>query len=322
MSVGSGGGHGSGTVLVTGAAGFLGRHLTRELLGRGASVVAFDIAAARLEALADAGATTVAGDLARWNDVLDACVSHGVRRIFHCGALLSALAEAEPTAAYRANADGTYHVLEVARILDLDRVVFTSTMATFGRGAGDPVADDAPQWPTTIYGATKVFGERLVEYHHRRYGLDARGVRFPSVVGHGRGGTGASGYTSLAFDEPACGRPYALPVGADVRCQLMHVDDAVRALLELDAAPDRDLSRRIYNIAGIAPSAAEVVAAVTDTVPDAELTFVPDDGIEAIVGSWPLRLDDRDARGDWGWSLELDVTGVARRVAEQAGEQR
>lgn len=93
-------------------------------------------------------------------------------------------------------------------------------------------------------------------------------------------------------------------------------------LLGLDAAPADVLGRRVYNIAGIAPTAAEIVSAVTDIVPDAELTFVPDDRTEGIVGSWPLRLDDRDARGDWGWSLELDVTGVAGRVVEQAGEQR
>ena len=310
------------SVMVTGAGGFLGHALSAALLDAGEDVVAFDVDPRGMADLAPAGARVVVGDLGRWNDVLGAVTDHGVRRIFHCGALLSATAEANPTAAYTANADGTHHVLEVARMLDLERVVFTSTMATFGREAGDPVTDDAPQWPTTIYGATKVFGERLVEYHHLRYGLDARALRFPSVVGHGRGGTGASAFSSLAFDEPACGRPYRCYVSADVRCQLLHVDDAVGALLGLDAAPEKALTRRIYNIGGLAPSAQEIVDAVRAAVPDADLGFAPDDHLEAIVRSWPLTLDDTNARTDWGWERHLDLPAIADRfVADAAGER-
>lgn len=304
-------------VLVTGAAGFLGRAVAGALLDRGERVVAFDLDPA-VGDLTEQGATALVGDLGRWNDVLAAVVRFEVDRIFHCGALLSAAAEAAPTAAFEANAVGTYHVLEVARLVGVRRVVFTSTMATFGRAAGDPVDDDAPQWPTTIYGATKVFGERLVEYHHLRYGLDARALRFPSVIGPGRGATGASGYTSLTFDEPAHGRPYRLPVAPEVRCQLIPVWDAVRALLEFDAAPADALTRRVYNIGGVSPSAAELVAAVRRVLPDADLDFDPDPVIEPIVRSWPLRLDDTAARRDWGWTLEVDLGEVARRYLAAA----
>ena len=310
------------SVMVTGAGGFLGHALSLALREAGEDVVAFDIAPRGMADLDEAGITVVVGDLGRWNDVLQAVTDHGVRRIFHCGALLSATAEANPTGAYAANADGTHHVLEVARMLDLDRVVFTSTMATFGRGAGDPVADDAPQWPTTIYGATKVFGERLVEYHHLKYGLDARAVRFPSVVGHGRGGTGASAFSSLIFDEPACGRPYSCYVSADVRCQLLHVDDAVAALRGLDAAPADALTRRIYNIGGLAPSAGEIAEAVTAAVGDTDIRFEPDAHLEGIVRSWPLTLDDTNARTDWGFARRLDLAAIVDRfVADGAGER-
>ncbi len=306
------------TALVTGAAGFVGRTLVGALLERGEEVVAFDVDAEGVERLAAAGATGVVGDLARWNDVLDAVTSHDVLRIFHCGALLSAGAEAAPTAAYAANVDGTHHVLETARALGLERVVVTSTMATFGRGAGDPVADDAPQWPTTLYGCTKVFAERLVEYYTQRYGVDVRALRFPSIVGRGRGGSGASAFTSLVFDEPAAGRPWRVYVSLDVRCQLLHVDDAARALVEFDAAPQEVLHRCVYNIGGIAPTARELVDAAVRAFPRAELSFEPDPQLEAIVRSWPLRLDDAAARGDWGWRTELDLDGIARRFGRPA----
>jgi nucleoside-diphosphate-sugar epimerase len=191
-------------------------------------------------------------------------------------------------------------------------------MATFGREAGDPVGDDAPQWPTTIYGATKVFGERLVEYHHLRYGTDARALRFPSIVGTGRGGSGASGYSSMVFDAAAHGEPYRLYVGPDVRCQLLHVDDAVAALLAIAEAPPEHLTRRIYNIGGIAPTAHELVAAIRRVLPDADLDHDPDPNLEAIVRSWPRRLDDANAHQDWGWKLSLDLDGIVARFVADA----
>ncbi|MBW3663476.1 MAG: NAD-dependent epimerase/dehydratase family protein [Actinobacteria bacterium] len=305
------------TALVTGAAGFLGRALVRRLREDDRQVVAFDVATGVHE-LAEIGATTEQGDLGRWNDLLDVVTAYGPEVVFHCGALLSAAAEADPTAAYEANATGTHNLLEIARTVGIDRIVFTSTMATFGRGAGDPVADDAPQWPTTIYGATKVFGERLVEYHHLRYGTDVRALRFPSIVGTGRGGSGASGYSSMVFDAAAHGAPYQLYVGPDTRCQLLHVDDAVAALLALaEAAPER-LSRRIYNIGGIAPTAQELVEAIRRVLPEARLGYEPDPELEAIVGSWPLRLDDRNAHRDWGWKLGLDLDGIVARFVADA----
>lgn len=308
------------TALVTGAAGFLGRALVRRLRAADRQVVAFDIAPTVHE-LADVGAITEQGDLARWNDLLDVVTAYGPETVFHCGALLSAAAEANPTAAYEANATGTHNLFEIARTVGVDRVVFTSTMATFGREAGDPVPDDAPQWPTTIYGATKVFGERLVEYHHLRYGSDLRAVRFPSVVGAGRGGSGASGYSSMVFDEPAHGRPYELYVGPQTRCQLLHVDDAVDALLGLEAADSGQLTRRIYNIGGIAPTAQELVDAVRRAIPHADLSFAPDDALEAIVRSWPERLDDTNAHRDWGWKLRHDLDAIVERFTADADRE-
>lgn len=305
------------TALVTGAAGFLGRNLVRRLREDGRQVVAFDVADG-VHGLADLGATTERGDLGRWNDLLDVVTAYGPEVVFHCGALLSAAAEADPTAAYEANATGTHNLLEIARTVGIDRVVFTSTMATFGRGAGDPVADDAPQWPTTIYGATKVFGERLVEYHHLRYGTDVRALRFPSIVGTGRGGSGASGYSSMVFDAAARGAAYRLYVGPDTRCQLLHVDDAVAALLAIaDAAPER-LTRRIYNIGGIAPTARELIEAISRVLPEADLGYEPQPELEAIVRSWPLRLDDANAHRDWGWKMGLDLDGIVARFVADA----
>lgn len=287
---------------MTGGAGFLGAGLVRALRDAGDDVVAFDIAPAD-------GA--IRGDLASWVDVARAVEAARPHRIFHCGALLSAIAESDVPRAVRTNADGTFNVLEAARLLGVAQVVFSSTVATYGEGAGDPVLEGAPQRPTTIYGVTKVYGERLGEYYATRYGLDFRGLRLPSVVGPGRGATGVSAYSSLMIEQPARGLPYTVPLEPRSAMPILYVDDAVRALVEIavaSAAP-----RRVYNIAGISPSADEIAAEVRRCVPDALIDFAPDAAAQAVLDSWPIGIEDIPAQDDWGWRCPTDLRALVER---------
>lgn len=291
--------------LVTGGAGFLGRALVDTLADEGHDVVSFDIAPADIR-----------GDLASWADVARAIGSVRPTHIFHCGALLSAVAEADVPRAVRTNADGTFNVLECARLFDAEQVVLTSTVATYGDDAGDPVPEGAPQRPTTIYGVTKVYAERLGEYYARRYGLDFRGIRLPSVVGPGRGATGVSAYTSMMIEEPALGRPYTVPLGPGSAMPILWVGDAVRALLDLSSAAKP--ARCVYNIAGISPTAAAIADAVRAVVPDARLDFAPDPASQAVLDSWPVGIDDTAARTEWGWTCSTTLTDLVERFVRAA----
>lgn len=291
------------TTLITGAAGFLGRALARSLAEAGDPAVLFDLDPSNQELVG--GSRIVRGDLGSWADVAGVFSEHRPERVFHCGALLSALAEERPQAAVRANADGTYHVLEAARLFGTPQVVFTSTIATYGPGIPDPVPEDSPQLPTTIYGVTKVYGERLGEYYWSRFGLDVRGIRFPSIVGPGRGPSGVTGYSSMMIDEPARGRGYVVPVEERTVIPILYVDDAVRALLDVSEA--ERLTRRIYTLAGISPTAAEIADAVRSEVPDATLEFSPEPQTQAILDTLPRSLADDSARTDWGWEGSPDL---------------
>jgi nucleoside-diphosphate-sugar epimerase len=96
---------------------------------------------------------------------------------------------------------------------------------------------------------------------------------------------------------------------------ILYVDDAVRALLELaDAAGP--LPRRVYNIAGISPSATEIADAVRRRVPGARIDFAPDPTSQAVVDSWPAALDDGPAQAEWGWKLGLDLEALVERFGE------
>lgn len=302
-------------VVVTGGSGFLGAHLARALVSRGDSVTSLDVAPPP-PSLADVGGVAhVRCDVGTWADLAHALKAARPELVFHVAGILSAAAEERPRAAWEANAIGTYDLLEAASLPGIERIVFTSTIATYGPGVARTVDESTLQRPTTLYGLTKVLGELLGEWAGTRYGLGFRAVRLPAIIGPGRGAGGASAYASLIVSRPAAGLPYAVPVPEGTRIPLISVDDAVRALLGLaEAAPER-LRRRTYNVAGFSPTAGELAAAVRRALPQARLTFEPDAAISAIVATWPERMDDREAAADWGWAPADDLEATVSRFA-------
>ncbi len=301
-------------VLVTGAAGFLGRNLVSELTERGHEVVGFDVVQAPA-----AGAEFVRGDLGSWPHVLDVISIHRPEVVFHTGALLSALAEADVLGAVMGNAHGTFHVLEASRHFGVRQVMFTSTIATYGRAAGKIVADDSPQFPSSIYGVTKVYGERLGEYYASRFPIEFRAIRFPSIVGPGRGDSGLSAYSSLMVERPARGEPYVVPLDPQTALPIIHIVDSVRALIELSEAGESDLTRRCYLLAGISPTAREIADEVSRQFSGAEISFQPDPASQSIVDSWPREIDEGPAASDWRWKAEFDLPAIVESFRKEIG---
>jgi len=309
--------------LITGGLGFIGSHLARKLVQRGEEVVLFDIVSRSM--LIDdikGEVKVVRGDLGNWAEVLDAVRKHRIDCIYHTGALLSASAEENPLTAYMVNANGTFHVLEAARLFDVGKVIFLSTIATYGPGVPERVDDDVVQLPTTMYGVTKVFCERLGEYYHRKFGVNFRGLRFPSVIGPGRGGGGVSAYSSLIVQEPAAGRPYEVFVDEVAKIPLLYIKDAVQSLFALEQAKEESLTRRVYNIEGFSPTALELASTVKKYQPDARIEFHPDPKMVEIAHSWPGELDGSCARKDWGWKTQYTLDEAVRDFIDEFRARR
>ena len=299
--------------LITGGLGFIGSHLGRKLVQRGEEVVLFDIVPRSMLIDDIKGEVKVVhGNLGNWAEVLNTVRRHKIDCIYHTGALLSASAEENPLTAYDVNTNGTFHVLEAARLFGVEKVIFLSTIAVYGPGVPERVDDNVVQLPTTIYGITKVFCERLGEYYHRKFGINFRGVRFPSVIGLGRGGGGVSAYSSLIVQEPAAGRPYEVFVDEVTRIPLLYVKDAVQSLIALEQAKEESLRRRVYNIEGFSPTALELANTVKRYLPDARIEFRPDPKMVEIAHSWPRELDGSCARKDWGWKTQYAVDEAVR----------
>lgn len=237
------------SVLVTGGAGFVGAEVVRSLLRGGHSeVVVFDAAAepTRLTDIAD-DVEYIRGDLGDFTHVLDAVSAHKPEVIYHLGGMLSLPCEADPSAAMRVNAMGTFHVLEAAGLFDVRQVLFTSSIGTYGYDMpGDVIDDRTLQRPFYFYGATKLFGEHMGLFYRRKHGIDFRGIRYPSVIGPGVKTPGAVQYTSWMIEESVNGRPFTVDSSRDTRVPVMYYKDAAAAIVQLAGAPAADIKMVSY----------------------------------------------------------------------------
>jgi threonine 3-dehydrogenase len=297
-------------ILVTGAGGQVGLDLISKLRELGHDVHGSDVQprpdADRLDATVPWHALDVT-DLDAVRRVFSEVRPH---RVFHLAAILSARGEEMPQKTYGVNQSGTYNVLEVARELEVSQVMFTSTIAVFGPGLPDSVADDVALRPTTMYGVTKVAGELLGEYYARRFDLDFRAVRFPGLISASNPGGGTSDYALYMYVDGVRSGAYEAFCRPDTRIPLMYMPDGIRALVELSEASRTDLRRCVYNIAAFSPTAEEIARSVGRTVQGVNITFRPDPLRQGILDSWPRVLDDSNARRDWGWEASFDLDAM------------
>lgn len=297
------------SVLVTGGGGFIGSYLARELVRKGREVVAFD-ASPDTSLIKDVLGKVkfVQGDVSDLVDVVGTVRRENVQDVYHTGALLIEDCEAKPVRALKVNVEGTVNVLEAARLSDVKRVVFISTAGVFSPDLPTPIGDDAPKYPTTVYGATKVLCELYGLKYLRSYGVDFRALRFPIVYGAGRT-RGGSAWGSRLIEEPALGRPAQIPYRPEGVSAWLYVKDAVRALiLARDAA---DPKKRIYNIAGDSCSIAEVAETVKTFIPQADIRY----GAQRLESR--ASYDDSNARKELGWSQAYPLRkGVEDHINE------
>ncbi len=314
-------------ILVTGAGGEVGQALVEHLANQHpGSILTMDLKP--LPEDLNAKVIHVQGDILD-TTLLERLVSeYEIETIFHLAALLSTRAEYTPATAHRVNVEGTMALLELAAQQsewrgEAVKFIFPSSIAAFGmpdlktKAQYERVREWEWNYPRTMYGANKLYCELLGQYYSEYYRqlaaeqptmLDFRSVRFPGLISAftvPSGGT--SDYGPEMLHAAAQGKPYACFVREDVRIPFMAMPDAIKALLDLAAAPRAALQRRVYNVTSFSLSAAEFREQVLRFFPDAQITFEPDIKRQNIVDSWPADLDDSAARRDWNWQPNYDV---------------
>jgi len=204
-------------ILVTGATGQIGSELTlvlREKYGA-ENVIAAGHKKEPPPALKAGPFVTL--DVRKREELEQVVLEYKVEVIYHLAAILSATGEKDPQLAWQVNMDGLYNVLEVARIHKIEQIFWPSSIAVFGpKTPKEKTPQDTILSPTTMYGITKVAGELLCEYYHRRYGLDVRGLRFPGIISSETlPGGGTTDYAVEIFYAAVKGEPYTCFVRPD-----------------------------------------------------------------------------------------------------------
>ncbi|MDH3663449.1 MAG: NAD-dependent epimerase/dehydratase family protein, partial [Alphaproteobacteria bacterium] len=252
-----------GRILVTGASGQIGSELVPALRERhGADqVIASDVreVAGRV-ALSEGLFEHI--DCTDARELQDVVRRHDVDVIYHLAALLSAVAEEKPQAAWTVNMGGLYSVLEVARQYRC-AVFFPSSIGAFGPGTPrNKTPQDTIQRPTTIYGVTKVSGELLCDYYARRFGVDTRGLRLPGLISSvALPGGGTTDYAVDIFYQAIRYRHYTCFLRDDTRLDMMYMPDAIEAMMTLMAAdPETLRHRNAFNVTAMNSTPAELAA--------------------------------------------------------------
>jgi len=311
------------TSLITGGSGLMGVEVVRLLLEKGEKPVVFsrNPATPKLADVAD-HVEGIAGDLGNFSQVLNAVKKTQPDVIYHMGGMLSVPSDADPAGAIQANVLGTFHVLEAARLFEVPQVLFASSLGVYGADIREDFIDDnTVQHPLLFYGATKAFAENMGRFFKRKYGVDFRGIRFPSVLGPGIRTPGVAQYNPGVIEECAKGNAFTIWVRPDTRIPIMYFTESARAIVELGQAPVENIKTVNYVLTGITPtpSAGDLADVVRAKIPGAQIEFQPDLELQPILDDIGRRVDDTNAQQEWGWKPGYDLE---RSVDEFLNEMR
>ena len=291
------------SVLVLGSSGLVGRSLVGRLAAAGEAVVACDVRPSPIPPVA--GVTYVHTDISRLDQVLTLVEQHEVSGIvllsYMMGQLMS-LKYADILQACQTNITGVTNVLEAARLLRVPRVVFLSTVGTYGPQAiyGDrPVTEDEILAPTSMYGQMKALNESICDRYAALYDLEVVKIRPSSILG-----PGSSIWPSRFIDRVALGETGQAPYGESARDNVVAVDDIAALLSRLITGPAP--AHRTYLASGHNVTMGELADVVRSVVPGAQIEF-PNPKRRPTYAE---TFDNARAVTEFGWT----ITGLKETV--------
>ncbi len=252
------------------------------------------------------------------NALFDIVKKHGITQVYHLAALLSATGEQNPMFAWKLNMESLFHVLDLAKEKHIRQIYWPSSIAVFGPTTP---ANNTPQYtvmePSTIYGISKQAGERWCEWYFKKHQVDVRSLRYPGLIGwKSAPGGGTTDYAVHIFHEALKKGSYECFLSENTALPMMHMEDAIRATIEIMQAPAENIKiRGSYNLSGISFSPKEMAAEIRKHIPDFSISYKPDFR-QAIADSWPKSIDDSEARQHWGWKEKYDLPRLVENMLE------
>lgn len=300
--------------LVTGAMGCIGAWVLYHLIQQGQSVVSFDISDNRqrvnllLDELEQESIVFEKGDLTNKAQIEDTIKRHGISRIIHLGALQVPFCRENPILGAQVNVIGTLNIFEAAKNSKLNHVVYASSIAVYGNADEyEPglMQADALLNPHTLYGGYKQCNEQNAQMYASDYGVNSTALRPYIVYGVGRD-QGMTSDPTTAMLAAVKGESYEIGFGGKTQFQL--ASDVALQFIEATNNPLE--GAHVYNLGGELLSMEQVISAIKDVIPDADITF------KTQLLPFPIGFDDSAMRQALPETYETSFKDGVRQTIE------
>lgn len=301
-------------ILVVGASGYIGRHVAKRLVTEGADAVAFDVSPAPTNWTLP-GVPFIQGNMANLEEVMAAIVDHGIQRIMALGYFMTPLLAPECRDllnAARVNIIGVTNLFEAARLAHIQRVIFASTVGTFGYQDGygpDPITEETePRAPKSLYGLMKLLNNGMAEQYSKTFGIQILKVHSTAVIGPGN-----TAFSRKMIQQPALGKPGFANWPSSAPRNIVGVADIAQLYTKIALA--NEVKYDTYMGTGRSPTGREIADIVIKYLPDAEISFAE----EARVPAW--NFDNSRAVKEFDWKIQsveemvLDEINGTRQAA-------
>jgi nucleoside-diphosphate-sugar epimerase len=297
-------------ILVIGSVGQIGSELTMELRKRygNNNVVAGYRATKPTGELLESGPAEVV-DATNAQQIADVVKKFKIDTIYNLAAILSAVGESKPQVAWNIGIGGLMNCLEIAREFNC-ALSTPSSIGAFGSSTPlDNTPQDTIQRPGTMYGVTKVTGELLSDYYHKRFGVDTRSVRYPGIISNVTlPGGGTTDYAVEIYYAAIKTGKFTCPLGPKTFLDMMYMPDAIDAGIDLmEADPSKLVHRNSFNVTGMSFNPEMIAAEIKKHIPGFEMAYDVEPMKQAIADSWPNNMDDSCARKEWGWNPKWNL---------------
>jgi nucleoside-diphosphate-sugar epimerase len=247
-------------------------------------------------------------------------IRHKITQIYHLAAVLSGNAEKLPVQAWNINMDSLMNILEVAKMVDdVKKVFWPSSIAVFG-----PTTPrvKTPQLtvmePITVYGISKLAGERWCDYYYNKYGVDVRSIRYPGLISYKtEAGGGTTDYAVEIYYEAIRNGKYESFLEGHTALPMLFMPDAIKATISLMEAERSKLTiHSSYNLGGVSITPEEVATEIKKHIPGFQISYAPDFR-QRIADSWPQSVDDTIAKMDWGFNSQYDLEKMSKIMLDE-----
>ena len=308
-------------ILVLGGCGQLGTELVTQLRAKyGAKkVIVSDIKEADDEMMAQGPFEVI--DATDYSQIEDVVIQYEITEVYLLAAMLSATGEKFPEKAWQLNMNSLFNVLDLAKDGKIEKVFWPSSIAVFGESTPK---DNTPQQtimePSTVYGISKLAGERWCEYYHRKFGVDVRSIRYPGLISYKTApGGGTTDYAVDIFHKALKHDCYVSFLNAQSELPMMYIEDAIHATISIMDVPREKIKvHSSYNLAALSFTPEELAAEIKKQRPDFKISYDPDFRQE-IADSWPNSIDDSEARKDWGWAHQYGIEEITEIMLRELG---